>query len=280
MENKYDIDEDYLLLWEDEEGDSLDDTDQSKQDSSDSSVVSTQKKRKRSKVPRIVKNDIRRQYVRMIGNVFNGSEINYFYSFFQTFCIDQMIFKKSCLSSFSKTAPAPSTANTINRITDVRDDVIFQNIHRMSCEWYLLHHLIPDEILTIRDAKILTWPGNKRSVVVIDVACEFTRVFNVNPKKYLSVLFDYYERRVKEIEEGAGDVIGPGRDSTLSASHIASVIPDPFSAYFEMTGEHVPISPLPVRTKFITEFRLLLDETKSIEMMEIAKTTYVPVDSV
>lgn len=279
MENKYDIDEDYLLLWENEESDSLDETDQSKQDSSDSSVVSSQKlKRKRSKVPRIVKNDIRRQYVRMIGNVFNGSEVNYFYSFFQTFCIDQMIFKKSCLSSYSKTAPALSAANTINRITDVRDDVVFQNIHRMSCEWYLLHHLIPDEILTIRDAKILTWPSNKRSVVVIDVACEFTRVYNINPKTYLSVLFDYYEQRVKEIEEDADEQKGTG--GTLNAAHIASVIPDPFSAYFAMTGEHISISPLPVRAKFVTEFRLLLDENKSIEMMEIAKTTYVPVDSV
>jgi hypothetical protein len=280
------FDDTYLLEWENEENCDTTSTDSLDGSEKNSTIIAPTLKRKRNKVPRIVKNDIRRKYVLMIGNVFNNNEVGYFYSFFRTFCVDQMLFKKSCLAGYGK--KDGNSNNIINRITEVRDDVVFQDINRMSCEWYLLHQLIPDEILKIEDAKILSWPGNKRNVIVIDVSCEFTRIYQVNPKRYLEILFEYYATQIAEssVTVTSDEASTSSEEDTTTsvapvsalASEISSVIPDPFAAYFQMTGESIQVLSKPVRVKFLTEFRLLLDENKSIEMMEIGKTIYVPVN--
>lgn len=287
-----------FLLW-DEECEEFISSDSSNDENGSNTIINSTndstsilKKRKKSRVPRVLKNDIRRKYVSMIGNVFNNSEIDFFHSFFHTFSIDQVLFKKSCLASFGKKSGQKSSNTitaTINRITEERDDVVFQNIDSMTCEWFLLHYLIPDEVLTIQDAKILTWPGNKRSVVTIDIECEFTRIYSVNPKKYLQTILSFYERKKRSLlstksnNDNCNDWLyakkekAPYQDICPLVTDIARIIPDPFEAYFEMTGQRIPVLQTPVKMKFATEFRLLLDENKCIEMMEIGEMRYLPV---
>lgn len=213
-------------------------------------------------------------------------------SFFRSFSIDKLLFKKHCLQAF-RPDQASTEQNLLQSSERILQNASYQNIERMLCEWFFFGLLVPDQVMTIRDAKVLSWTHTKRSVVVIDTAFEYTRIFNINPKVFFETMYtclvaQYHQRHgmpmpssnTLSASSAASEALSKSVFSVSSETTMASIIdhhfPDPFGAFKAFTGHSVPMLERPQKMKFHSSLRLILDENKCIETFEIGETVFMP----
>lgn len=146
-------------------------------------------KRKKNFIPRVIKSDIRRHYSTMITNVINANNHELLKSFFHSYAIPtfRMNTRQIDPASYAH-LPQEVVQNNIAKFV--------KGISFNGEEWLKFHSLVnnmisPDQVLRLRDVRLVTRLNDHRSVIVMSVDVELSHIFEVDPLEMLNSAFDF-----------------------------------------------------------------------------------------
>lgn len=216
--------------------------------------------RRRIYAPRVLKNDIRRQYATMMVNVFNSFDEKVFASLLRTYAVPSMQVQKLVV---------PELPSSEIFKEAFRNQIISGAVNGM--QWSMVHFLVlkslcPDNIMRIISTKLLTRSDTSKTLLTITVQLDFTRVHNVHPLLFTEDMFEAFasEQQTTKANFSALSAL-PDAFSLKNIAHRT----DPFSYFQQKVGMSIPLLAEPQSVSFVGTINVLIDEAKRVERVEI-----------
>jgi hypothetical protein len=142
------------------------------------------KKRRLTRIPRVFKSDIRRQYSTMVANVLNNSDYSTHSSFFRSFSTDSMMVKIKGVATH--VVPKHITYFQQNRNAA---DITFIGKDWIRFHFFAMHRMTFDQVFHVKNARIVVKKNSKRSAIVMDTEVSFTQIYDANPYDMVDTMF-------------------------------------------------------------------------------------------
>lgn len=219
--------------------------------------------RRRIYAPRIVKNDIRRLYAEMTANVYNSFDDDMYASFMKTFSVPDMRMRKSVQLEL----PTNKSFQDSFRHEVIGDIGSGQ-------KWSMMHfavfkQLCPDNVMRILSSQLLTRSDTSKTLLIMKVRFDFTRLHDVHPLLFSEDMFENLEGPPKE---GTTDVAIPSSRQDVRA--IADRA-NPFDYYKQKVGSDVPLLRTPQQISFTSTIRVYINEYKRVEIIDMSEAEFV-----
>ncbi len=214
-------------------------------------------------VPRILKNDIRRQYARMFSNVMNSHDHEYMFGFLRRFAqkdarMDKILAHGSCPGTAIDShngvivTPVPNKSGKVPSC-----DVHVNGIENIANYWQMMHQVTPDQIFLIEDTKIRTKPDSMACTVTCRYSVKATLMLDATKGDVMPHMMELMTKMFStnlSIQEGAQN---PAPKSMLDLLAYAS------SRY----GPEVLKKTSDLRVN--GDFTIYIDENRKIERFEL-----------